>query len=68
MVITEQQSLAIINAARPLQPAERTAFTNALAALLAGRHEMGDGELFRALRDLQRKHLKPPTKAEVIWT
>lgn len=29
----------------------------ALETLLAGRHEIGDGELHRALRDLQSKYL-----------
>ena len=28
--------------------------------LFAGRHEIGDGELNRMLRDLQRKHFRPP--------
>jgi hypothetical protein len=36
------------------------AFLAALEALLAGRSEIGDGELSRLLRDLQRKHFKPP--------
>jgi hypothetical protein len=28
--------------------------------LFAGRHNIGDGELNRMLRDLQRKHFRPP--------
>jgi hypothetical protein len=60
MNLTEQQTLAIIHAIRPLQAHERVAFTNALAALLAGRHEVGDGELGRMIRDLQRQYFRPP--------
>jgi hypothetical protein len=33
---------------------------NALAARLAGRTEIGDGELARLLRELQRTHFRPP--------
>jgi hypothetical protein len=59
MILTDEQELAVIHATRPLQANERMTFMNALEALLAGRHEVGDGELFRALRDLQRKHFRP---------
>ena len=45
---------------RPQQATERTAFMTALETLLADRTEIGDGELHRALRDLQRKYFKPP--------
>ena len=60
MTLTEPQSLAVIHATRPLQASERTAFLAALEALFAGRTEVGDGELGRTLRDLQRKHFRPP--------
>ena len=60
MNITESQTLAIINATRPLQPQERVSFMTALETLLAGRHEIGDGELRRALCELQKKHFRPP--------
>ena len=55
-----QQSLAVIHATRPLQSHERTAFLTALEALFADRSDVGDGELGRTLRDLQRKHFRPP--------
>ena len=60
MNLTESQVLAVIHATRPLQPQERVAFTNALETLLAGRHEIGDGELYRNLRELQKKYFHPP--------
>ena len=60
MTLTEQQSLAVIHATRPLQSHERTALLAALEAMLAGRSDVGDGELSRLLRELQRKHFHPP--------
>jgi hypothetical protein len=66
MTLTDPQQLAVIHATRPLAPTERAAFTNALAAMLAGRHDVGDGELGRMLKDLQRKHFKPPVTT--AWT
>jgi recombinational DNA repair protein RecR len=64
LTLTEQQELAVINAARPLAPIEQKAFLMALYyilhGLLANRSEVGDGELSRLLRELQRKHFRPP--------
>jgi hypothetical protein len=49
----------------PLQPQERAAFmAQLLEDLLMRRDEIGDGELGRLLRDLQRKHFRPPTDEE----
>ena len=60
MILTNAQELAVTHAARPLPPTERTAFLAALEALFAGRNDVGDGELGRALRDPQRKYFRPP--------
>ena len=65
MILTDQQQLAIVSAVRPLQPHEEAAFLVQLKALLAGRNEIGDGELGRALARLQREHFRPPTDDEV---
>jgi hypothetical protein len=55
------QVAAITSVTRPLQPKERTAFMAALfQGLLHRRNEMGDGELGRTLRDLQRRYFTPP--------
>ena len=54
MILTEQQQIAITHAAVCLQGPERKALLNELEALFAGRNDVGDGELGRALRDLQR--------------
>jgi hypothetical protein len=64
VTLSDQQQDAIFNAARPLQPSERLAFMAALAELLVGcKRSLGDGELARTLRDLQRQHFRPPADA-----
>ena len=59
------QVIAIINAARPLRNHEQVAFLNDLVIQLAGRDQVGDGELGRMLARLQRLHFKPPSDADV---
>ena len=66
ITLTDAQQDAILNLARPLQPSERVAFMAAIAEQLTGRRvSLGDGELGRTLRDLQRAHFHPPTDDEV---
>ena len=48
MTLTAAQEIAVIHAAHPLQPQERAAFLDELKTRLAGRSEVGDGELYRA--------------------
>ena len=65
LLLSEPQTVAIIHAIRPLQNHERAALLTELITQLAGRNEVGDGELGRILARLQRRHFKPPTDAEV---
>src|SRR5262245_37208811 len=58
--LSDEQVSAIINATRPLNPLDRSAFLQALAAALRGHSEVGSGELHRLLATLQRSHFKPP--------
>jgi hypothetical protein len=44
---------------------ERDAFLAALLQQFAGRTEIGDGELFRTLRELQRQHFRPPSATHI---
>ena len=61
VIITDAQQNTILHIAGPLQPSERVAFMAALAELLVGRRRsLGDGELMRELRTLQRAHFAPP--------
>jgi hypothetical protein len=57
---TDDQLEAIAAAARPLDAFTRTAFVEAVAAYFPGRVELGDGELGRALRELQKEFRAPP--------
>jgi hypothetical protein len=58
--LTEGQQSAVLRAANPLERYQREAFMTALSLLLNNRNEIGDGELFRLLRDLQREHYDFP--------
>ena len=58
--LTDRQQSAVLNAANPLEGCQRDAFMIALALLLNNRSEIGDGELFRILRELQREHYDFP--------
>jgi hypothetical protein len=65
LALTDSQITAITNLARPLAPPERAGFFAELfETLLMRRNEVGDGELSRTLRDLQRRHFQPPTVDE----
>jgi hypothetical protein len=65
IILSDVQTEAISNVARPLQPQERQAFMAALfEALLNRRDGLGEGSLARLLKDLQRKHFRPPAQTE----
>ena len=51
---TDGQMSAVTSAAAPLHPRDRSTFVEAVAARFVNRDEIGDGELGRALRELQR--------------
>jgi hypothetical protein len=52
-MLSDAQRPALWLAARPLQPHDRQAFLEALAAELNGCDEPGDGELHRVIRRVQ---------------
>jgi hypothetical protein len=63
--LTDAQTDAITNLARPLAPPERAGFFAELfETLLMRRDDVGDGELGRLLRDLHCRHFQPPTVDE----
>jgi hypothetical protein len=45
---------------RPLNEAQRQALLADLASMLREAPHLGDGQLYRTLRDLQRRHFDPP--------
>ena len=63
--LTDSQQWQVIRATNPLDMLQRDAFLVALLQQFAGRTEIGDGELFRTLRDLQREHFRPPSATHV---
>jgi hypothetical protein len=58
--LTDAQLDAILAAARPLAVGDRDAFLQDVAAALQGRSELGDGDVYRAIADVQRRHHDPP--------
>ena len=51
--LTDSHQWQVIRATNPLDMLQRDAFLAALLQQFAGRTEIGDGELFRTLRELQ---------------
>jgi hypothetical protein len=62
--LSDDQLTAVMRAAAPLQPYDREAFLVAVATMFGGREAIGDGELGRAIRELQRLYFKPPSEIE----
>ena len=58
---TDEQLSALMRAATPLQPDDRASFLEAVAAKLDGK-VLGDGLVFRAIRETQGRFLNPPEK------
>ena len=66
LAFTDDQMSAMTSAAAPLHPRDRSTFVEAVAARFTNRDEIGDGELGRALRELQREFLNPPMRTGTI--
>jgi hypothetical protein len=65
LALSDKQVDHILLASRPLQPRERREFMARLFEdLLNRREEIGEGELGRLLRDLQRRYFQPPSVDE----
>ncbi len=64
LALTDQQYAAVCQACEPLLPADRDAFLRALAHVLQGEVEIGDGTVTRAIRSLQREFWRPPASAK----
>jgi hypothetical protein len=60
LALTDQQFAAVIQACEPMLPVDRSAFLVALANVLRGETEIGDGTVARAIRSLQREFWRPP--------
>ena len=58
--LTDEQLDAIFRAARPLPVGDRDAFLQDVPAALQGRSEIGNGDVYRAIREAQRQHRDLP--------
>jgi hypothetical protein len=63
LALSDEQLDAVFRAARPLRVADRDAFLQEVAAALQGRSEIGDGDVYRAIAEVQRKFWDPPQLA-----
>jgi hypothetical protein len=62
---TDSQLDQIFRASAPLNPAERVAFLEDLASTLCqAPHSLGDGAVYRLVREVQRRHFIPPETNE----
>jgi hypothetical protein len=57
---TDEQMARIEDACRALDRISRVAFIESVGIYFRGRNEVGDGELHRAIAELQREHVVPP--------
>ena len=66
LVLSDRQQKAVLDATFALDELQRHAFLGSLTLLLADRTEIGDGELFRILRELQRAHFHFPIATHAV--
>jgi hypothetical protein len=59
LALTDEQLSAIMAAAEPLAPADRSAFLEDVAAALAALPVVGDGAVNRVVREAQSKYFRP---------
>ena len=63
--LSDAQMTALLHAAQPLDRDLREPFLRAVAQVLQGR-TLGDGEVFRTIREVQREFWHPPIETQ--WT
>jgi hypothetical protein len=70
VVLTRPQFVQVANAAACLYPPDRDLFISAVAAELEGRPIIGDGDVGRAIRDVQLKfpHPEPEPVSMTRWS
>ena len=58
--LTDDQLTALLNAAKPLAPADRSSFLEAVATALRDQATIGDGVVHRAIVETQKRFRDPP--------
>jgi hypothetical protein len=66
LALSDSQLDAVLRAAQPLPVDDRAAFLEALAQALAGYREIGDGQLYVVIREVQRRHFDPPRNTGMV--
>ena len=66
LVLSDRQQKAVLDATFALDELQRHAFLGSLTLLLSDRTEIGDGELFRILRELQRAPFHFPIATHAV--
>jgi hypothetical protein len=64
LALTDAQLTAVFEAARPLAVRDRDAFLQAVAEALQGHREIGDGDVARVVRMVQRRFFDPPLETD----
>jgi hypothetical protein len=67
IALTDSQLEAVMAAAQPLAPADRGRFLQAVAEALRGQ-EVGDGAVYLAIAEAQRKYFAPPVLERAAGT
>ena len=57
--LSDSQFEQVLRAAAPLSPEDRSPFLADVAAALRGQ-ELGDGAVFRVIREMQERYFRPP--------
>jgi hypothetical protein len=60
IALTDLQLDAVMRAAAPLLPCDRSPFLEEVARELAALPDIGDGVLHRVIMSVQRRHFSPP--------
>jgi hypothetical protein len=60
IALSDDELDAIMNAAKPLQPANRDRFLRAVAEAITALPEVGPGSVHRAIAELQRHYFVAP--------
>ena len=66
IALSDAQLTMIMQAAEPLQPADRPAFLEDVARELQAQKAVGDGAVYRAVMTAQRNHFDPPDRTGYI--
>jgi hypothetical protein len=65
--LSDDQMDAVMRAAAPLHPADRSLFLQRIAERLRGVEVLGDGLVARIAREVQREFFRPPDLESARW-